>query len=167
MASVDDPDLEEGVEARVGLVTLDDGFLRVLKEVHKVGVGLHERIGLKQTNNKQNAQKMQNICFILILQKNETSILPTAHGAWLMFWPVVRCHCFTIQELWCMLGSACFHNLVTHALRLQQDLIGLVHAGCSDYLHWILLLFLCVSHYRQTYMLENDVANTGLPHTHR
>ena len=38
--------LEEGVEAGVVLITLDDGLLGVLKEVHKVGVGLHERISL-------------------------------------------------------------------------------------------------------------------------
>jgi hypothetical protein len=64
------------------------------------------------------------------------SILSKAHGAWPLFWPVLRrCHIlrwdwsvlplgpsfhFPFWELWCMLVSVCFHNLVTYAQRLQD-----------------------------------------------
>jgi hypothetical protein len=63
-------------------------------------------------------------------------ILSNAHGAWLMFWPVLwRCHIqrwdwsvlplgasfhFPFWELRCMLVSVCFHNLVTFSQRLQD-----------------------------------------------
>jgi hypothetical protein len=59
-----------------------------------------------------------------------------AHGSRPLFWPVLRrCHIlrwdwsvlplghhshFPFWVLWCMLVSVCFHNLVTHAQRLQD-----------------------------------------------
>jgi len=57
--------LEEGVEAGVVLITLDDGLLGVLKEVHKVGVGLHERISLVR-GTTQNCIKIMIIIIMYI-----------------------------------------------------------------------------------------------------